>query len=85
MCVYILWQYSCGCTYIKKNWTQQTQEISQCYPFPQVNDFFSSSYPVNVPGTEDQQLAEVTKVGQMSLNESVLSVAPLYCATRLSV
>lgn len=46
---------------------------------------FFSTYPVNVPGTEDQQLAEVTKGGQMSLNESVLSAAPLCCAMNLSV
>lgn len=37
---------------------------------------FFSSYPVNVPGTEDQQLADVTKGVQMSSNESVLSAAP---------
>lgn len=46
---------------------------------------FFSSYPVNVPGTEDQELAEVTKGAQMSLNESVLSAAPLCSTMSLSV
>lgn len=52
--------------------------------FPQVNDFFFP-YSVNVPGTEDQQLTEVTEGGQMSSNESVLQAAPLCCTTSLSV
>lgn len=47
--------------------------------------FFFSSYPVNVPGTEDPQLAEVAEGGQMSLNESVLSAAPLCYSMSLSV
>lgn len=45
---------------------------------------FFSSYPVNVPGTEDQQLAEVTKGGQTSLNESVPSATPLSCACQFA-
>lgn len=47
--------------------------------------FFSSSYSVNVPGTEDQQLTEVTEGGQTSSNESVPPAAPLCCTMSLSV
>lgn len=59
------------------------QEVSLQYysflKFVLMNSFFFDY--MDVPGTEDQRLAEVIKWNQMSKNESVLSAALLWLSS----